>query len=904
MAQEKRKSQQTASYYEQVRLALNNFPDPQWLGEHSPLAAPYFLGAALKRSAQAATRQGRGEILQQELQMAAQALWPGPLPADKESMVTAVNEERQEQGNKGAMYHYLLLELRYFRRYFYPRAHPRAKREIDIREYLGVGRGPYFSHLKTARQNLGDALLGRLRPSFRLERPVLRSEALIARETFIQACLADLKAGKTVAISGMGGVGKTSLGAAVARQWPAQPVFWFTIRPTFNDQLSSLLFSLGNYLHQQEASSLWLQLVADKGKIENYNLALAQLRDDLHALPRSPLFCFDDTDYLQAEPEKLSSGQLQIREFLGSLRGLVPLLLIGQQDILAADVHHQLPGLTSSQVATLLAETGVPFNLQDVDLLHAYTGGNPRLLKLCAALAKDGLSLAEISSKLVGAPALQALLERLWQRLTAAERQMLLRLAVFRSPAPDDAWPDARLALQRLVEQHIAQRDGFGGVFLLPVVRDLLVDDRRRFPAELYDQCHLEAANIRALRGDFTDAAWHYSQAGEGSLAIQAWFPHREQEVKRGKAAMALVIFQQMSSRRLDENERQALALMRAELYQLSGDVEKGAAELEAIEWPREHMVTADVLLLKGQFLNAFGRIPAALGTYEEGMAVLTHLLRRHAHFRYNRSLLYIQQRQMEDAWHEARLVQYEAFQLLGILEDERGRIDEAYRCHRRALSLAKSINHERGIAQTNRELAVLLVRQGKTEEALTYAQEAVAYFRRIGDRLGLEKMNNILTGIYFAAGQLEKSIEAAESAVSFFEEAGMPYWVGTTGATLAEAYFDFGDLDKAEQVAWKVLQTEEPHSYPYALFTLGRVKHAREDLAGAERHFENSLETAQENGDRYLEAYAWQALGKVYRDLGQSERSRSALTTALQQFEVLANTQEIEATRHLLAAD
>ena len=53
------------------------------------------------------------------------------------------------------MYHYLLLELRYFRRYFYPRAQPQAKREVDLREYLGVGRGPYFNHLKTARQNLG-----------------------------------------------------------------------------------------------------------------------------------------------------------------------------------------------------------------------------------------------------------------------------------------------------------------------------------------------------------------------------------------------------------------------------------------------------------------------------------------------------------------------------------------------------------------------------------------------------------------------------------------------------------------------------------------------------------------------------------------------------------------------------
>jgi hypothetical protein len=30
-----------------VEIALEHFADPAWLGEHSPLAAPYFLGDAL-----------------------------------------------------------------------------------------------------------------------------------------------------------------------------------------------------------------------------------------------------------------------------------------------------------------------------------------------------------------------------------------------------------------------------------------------------------------------------------------------------------------------------------------------------------------------------------------------------------------------------------------------------------------------------------------------------------------------------------------------------------------------------------------------------------------------------------------------------------------------------------------
>ena len=186
----------------------------------------------------------------------------------------------------------------------------------------------------------------------------------------------------------------------------------------------------------------------------------------------------------------------------------------------------------------------------------------------------------------------------------------------------------------------------------------------------------------------------------------------------------------------------------------------------------------------------------------------------------------------------------------------------------------------------------------------MTHAQEAVAYFECTGDRFGLETMHNVLTAIYFQAGQFEKSIEIAEIAMPFFEEARMPYWASTTGATLAEAYFEIGDLDKSERVARKVLKIEEPQSYPYALFTLGRVQRARQDLEAAERYFQQSRDIAQENSDKFMEAYTWQALGKVYGDQGRSKASRSALKKALQQFEALAITQEIEATRRLLGDD
>ncbi|UCC51976.1 MAG: hypothetical protein JSV68_23195, partial [Anaerolineaceae bacterium] len=92
----------------------------------------------------------------------------------------------------------------------------------------------------------------------------------------------------------------------------------------------------------------------------------------------------------------------------------------------------------------------------------------------------------------------------------------------------------------------------------------------------------------------------------------------------------------------------------------------------------------------------------------------LAHQLRQLVRFRYRRSITYVQQRQMKEAWQEALLAQYEADHLQGLVQDEQGQFHEATRYYQRALDLAKSFQHEPGVAQTNRELAILLSRQAR----------------------------------------------------------------------------------------------------------------------------------------------------------------------------------------------
>ncbi|MEZ4590749.1 MAG: tetratricopeptide repeat protein [Chloroflexota bacterium] len=905
MAPKQKISPSSEPFHDQMRLALNNFDDSAWLGAESPLAAPYFLGDALQRSPDGETAVGRGQALQKILKQAADTLWPHDrLPRTREELEEMVAEERRDQGNKGNGYLYLLLDLRYFRTYFRPLDYPKAGQEQDIIEYLGVGRSPYFRHLKAAREALADALLGQLHPTYRLERPFLPQTALLGRHQLIQNAIQALQKGQTVSLTGMGGMGKTAVAATLASQWPHE-TFWFTIRPTFNDDLASLLFSLGQFLHQQGASRLWLQLVADGGKVEKPSLALAQLRADLHQLTAAPpLFCMDEVDLLQQETDIISLSHLRLREFLASFSQSAPLLLVGQQAILPADLELSLMGLTAVQVTELLAAANLTGSPAEIDQLTAYTGGNPRFLHLCVALHDGQQSLTELMQRLPQVPSLRALLARLRQRLSPAERGLLAQLAVFRSPAPQDAWPDesAQTALARLRQRQIVQEDGAGGVALLPVIRDLVLADWQWLPTEQREQCHLAAANIRAVRGEYTAAAYHFVQAGEGETAVHIWFPHRQQEIQRGQAKAALTLFEQLSPKRLPSQAREALALLRAELYRLAGQPEEGLAALQTTRWHKASEMAVQAQALKGGFLNALGYPQQAAESLQQGKEMIQRLLRQLVRFRYQQTQHHLQQREMTEAWREALLVQYEAEHLQGMVREEQGNYDEAYQHYQQALALAKSVPYEAGVAQIQRELAVILGRQGRLAEAVPHAEAAIRYFAQIGDRMGQEMVRNALAVAHIQAGQFAEAIAVAEPSLPFFEEAGMPFWTAVTAANLAEAHYEVGNLEEAQAMAHKVLQTEETHAYPYAQFTLGLVAQAEGELGTAVAHFTESRNQAQRNDDTYMAAYAWRALGSVLIAQGETESGQEALAEARRQFKQLGLTAELEKTERLMA--
>lgn len=875
-----------------LKAALKHLHHPERLEELSPLTSVYFLGAAVGDLTHF-TPGARGRLLGQVLLEASQRLWGEAPPRSRAELEAAMPDILRQPGSP--RYSYLVLELRYLRRFFRPRRLP------DIwEEFLGQSRAEFYRDLDVAVRQLGQALLEQLRPTLRPEE-ALPPPRLFGRATALAECQQRLQAGQTVSLAGAGGMGKSSLGQALAQAWPAGRVFWLTIRPMLNDNLGSILFALAYFLHQQGASHLWRKLLADGGRVDNPALALSLLRYDLAELPQAPLLCFDEVDRLRpVERDTAQPEHRQLLEFLDSLRGLAPLLLIGQRAVLESDYHLALDGLSLADLTEWFKQVGVQARASELEALQRYTHGNPRLTQLCLLLLGGGDSLSTALIAVSQDVALQALFDRLWARTDADEHRWLEFLAVLRSPAPLDSVPFARSALESLLARGLVVVDGAGGYALWPALREIVAAE---LSAESREQAHLRAAWLRSAHAEYTAAAYHYWQAGRPAEAIQVWFPQRQQAIARGQAGAALAMFQNVSLNQVGAAEREALALLRAELKQLQGDLTGGAADLASLPWTKPAEISAQARLLQGYFHNARGYPDAALTTYADGMTLIARLLNQLAKYRVRRSRVHIRQRQLEDAWQEARLAQYEVENLQAIILAERGDLNAAEAAHERALAIAIESGHAAGVAQTHYDLAALSAQQGRLEAMLTQTAEAMHYYQHIGDDFNVEMARINLAAGYIQTRQFGQAVEAAQTALRFFERARDPYGLAGAAANLAEAYCELGNLAQAEHFAFYVIQQEEPHMLPYAYFTLGRVRQAQGRAEQAAAALLTCAQVAEHNADRYLLAYAQRALGNVYRELGQDETAQAAYAQALDLFEGLGLAEEAAATSQQMAA-
>lgn len=323
-----------------------------------------------------------------------------------------------------------------------------------------------------------------------------------------------------VVLCGMGGMGKSTLAAQLARQEAQQSaVFWMTCTNPATLAPEPLLRQLALFASTQIAEPQQLAAVLCQPAAGTPTIAYAQqLAMIAKALSEleAALLVFDDAQLLHHSP--------QVNELISQLIKRVPqcrMLFVTREELSLPDlVHMHLGGLEADELALLharLANTSV-LNLKR---LQQQTGGSPMLVRLALSYwEQHGAS----NNDVLPSPVASYLIDSILNTLPAAARRLLDVLALWRGPLD---LTQASLAEQ--LRAHWQEHDHQAG--LLHIQRSRLIEQLTqatphpllREPlllaltnqAGYARQLHGVLAELALVLNDPVRAAHHLSEAGD-----------------------------------------------------------------------------------------------------------------------------------------------------------------------------------------------------------------------------------------------------------------------------------------------------------------------------------------------------------------------------------------------------
>ncbi len=647
-------------------------------------------------------------------------------------------------------------------------------------------------------------------------------------------------------ISGVGGVGKTTLVRALVETRPANIPFpfWFDFGKRPDATLGDVLEQLAGYMNAPKIGQF-----REEGREAGQD-DISRLTDELGTRESIWLIfdnletALDDRNFHDPGVDSLFTS---LRDNIHQAKIIItsrtlPVLADGESliDVLE-DEKQELKGLKTNFAVDYLIKNGLgQIEQSHLEELASGVDGHPLALKLLIGLVnkfgiKDTLDDINLYQKRKEDTIKKA--RRLFDKLAGDEKELLERISVFRNPESISAikkmYTDKTSmdAVEKLIDKSLLETDHKGKYWLHPLVREFSYGDLKNNYRVHKIACSyylsIPVPEIRMNKEDILpliQAYYHACMAKEYDVAYD-------------------IIFFENLTKCLDLwGNYRTLVELYTELLPKNHFKDKPLIDIEIHSFILFNLGNTYIYL--GEIKKAIEYIQAALSIYKE-----------------------IYDRDGESG-------------ALGKLGNAYFFLDEnekAIQCYQEAIEISQEINDRQNEGVWVGELGKVYYHIGKVEKAIQHFQEALDISREVGDKLNEGCFLGNLGNIY-QHREVEKAIEYYHNAIQISQENGDKHNEGIWMGNLGLAYSYLNEIEKAIEYYQKAIRIsqiiDDKPGEGVLLGNLGLAYISSDKVEKGINYCQKALTISQETGDRSNESVVFSSLGNAYILLDDIEKA------------------------------
>jgi tetratricopeptide (TPR) repeat protein len=771
--------------------------------------------------------------------------------------------------------------------------------------------------------------------------PIPQVHELIGRQQELERYRQILAERNVVVIEGMAGVGKTTLGAQLAREQIARGsrVFWIQFDLTGKNTGELFGWDLAAFLAQHNHPALWqfLQQEASAAKLHNRaarcGLILSRLAEGRYTL------CLDDVHLVAQDPD-LDAFFNEVRKRAESSPALLPMQLIVMSR--AAPPHlrnlfgEPLPGFAKEDAQKYLAAHGIRLPAVPFEELYARVEGNPQFLHMSLpglqAHQNDSAALNNFIQGLKEQPDVRDyLMEKIYGALPESLQRVLDALSIFSAPVPREVVDEVlageqvsgvmRLLLDLINRHEIVEAPKTQTVTLHSLVKDYCYHNLDR---AMRLRLHARAATHFVAQRDWIAAASHSYQAKEYGKAAQVLVDHAIELMKSGRRDSMLEQLKAFSSEQLPIG-------LWAEILRVKGDgLRRSGMYDEAIAAYQDALQITEDEPSQGRLYRAIGNCYSDKGHSKEAIVYLQKQLAiSQAHGDTSSmaaTCLNLGSAHLRQADHTSAVAYFNqvielgqvicddvlvarARASLGLVYQERGAPNRAIEYLQQGLDAFRRANELVYIASALNNLGRIFYRSKEDyTRAAECFQEAIEIYERLQDYGGMGAGYNNLGDVYREQGNHTQAITYFEKSMKIAETVGNEYVQTVVCLGLAESCFALGKTEHALSLSNRALHLAQKIGAKkwegVAYLELGEIRATSKQIADAEKDFLTSQKLLEQVESRPYLARLYSSYGDLLlANPNTRSQGRTYLERALKLFTELGSVKEVTKISDILRA-